>query len=272
MDFKFDNQIFTLVNYGSSKDLYFKAHDIAKFLGYSDTDQAIRTHVWTCNKFTTDDLKKCPVNLTGSKNAIYINEAGLYQLIFRSKMPYAETFQKWVIEDVLPSIRRTGQYKNNKQVKDNKTFKIENEYDLHTNIINFIRTQYPEAILTVCNPELSNDTFEKRSKCYALGYSAGTFDVILMNMHVNFSGLCIEFKSPSGKGIVSEQQQIMCDKYKLNNYKTLISNDYNECIMQIIEYMRNTRIKCPNCSRKFKTSNSLNNHLTSFHRIKQPSH
>jgi prophage antirepressor-like protein len=44
------------------------------------------------------------------KNAIYINESGFYQLVMRSKMKEAEEFQRWVINDVLPSIRRNGYY------------------------------------------------------------------------------------------------------------------------------------------------------------------
>src|SRR5260370_8963371 len=39
-----------------------------------------------------------------------VNEPGLYRLIFRSKKPEAERFQDWIWREVLPSIRRTGQY------------------------------------------------------------------------------------------------------------------------------------------------------------------
>lgn len=39
-----------------------------------------------------------------------ISEAGLYRLIFRSRKPAAEKFTKWVVSEVLPSIRKTGRY------------------------------------------------------------------------------------------------------------------------------------------------------------------
>jgi len=39
-----------------------------------------------------------------------ISEAGLYQLIFQSRVPAADTFRRWVTHDVLPTIRRTGTY------------------------------------------------------------------------------------------------------------------------------------------------------------------
>ena len=41
---------------------------------------------------------------------IFISESGLYSLIMRSNKPEAKLFQRWVTKDVLPSIRKTGQY------------------------------------------------------------------------------------------------------------------------------------------------------------------
>lgn len=44
------------------------------------------------------------------QSTVIINEPGLYRLIFRSRKPSAERFSKWVRNDVLPTIRRTGTY------------------------------------------------------------------------------------------------------------------------------------------------------------------
>ncbi len=55
-----------------------------------------------------------------------INEAGLYKLIMRSNKPNAEKFQKWVCEDVLPSIRKYG------------TYSIGNKYEEKFNQINML--------------------------------------------------------------------------------------------------------------------------------------
>ena len=40
----------------------------------------------------------------------YMKESGLYRLVAKSKMPFAEAFQDWVEEEVLPSTRKTGSY------------------------------------------------------------------------------------------------------------------------------------------------------------------
>jgi|LakMenE01Jun11ns_1017448.scaffolds.fasta_scaffold9912182_2 prophage antirepressor-like protein len=265
--FKHNNNDFELINYGTIKEPYFKAKQIATFLGYIDTTQAIRKHVWDINKTTfLGSVVLTPPNYQST--TIYINESGLYQLIFASKMDIAQKFQKWVFEIVLPSIRKTNAYQfNNHSVKPNLTFKIDNEFDLHKQIINFCKVQYPEILLIIQSGELQ-DTQLKRTQEYYKGYQSGSYDVIIGNLNKKFNGFCIEFKSPNGKGIISQKQLEMQKKYEMNGYKTLITNDYNKCIIEIIEYMRETRIKCLHCNRKFKNSSTLSNHYKFFHKIK----
>ena len=106
--FNFNDKNFKLINYGTNENIYFKVKEIGEFLGYTNPQKAIRDHVWDSNKFTLDVIHKnvsfTPINM--QMKTIYITEAGLYQLIFGSKMPFAEQFQKFVFEDVLPSIRK----------------------------------------------------------------------------------------------------------------------------------------------------------------------
>jgi len=85
---------------------WFVAADVARVLGYVDTDQAIRKNV--------DDEDRARVNIPsggrGNPNKVVINESGLYALIFGSKLPAARAFKRWVTSEVLPTIRRTGAY------------------------------------------------------------------------------------------------------------------------------------------------------------------
>lgn len=48
--------------------------------------------------------------LGGDQMVTVINEAGLYSLILRSRKPEAKQFKRWITHDVLPAIRKTGQY------------------------------------------------------------------------------------------------------------------------------------------------------------------
>lgn len=100
------------------KNVWFVADDICKLLGYTQsTSKVISVH---CSKVAdskdmvegeTELAHKITVDTKGGKQAmIAINEPDLYRLIMRSRMPDAVKFERWVVEDVLPSIRKTGKY------------------------------------------------------------------------------------------------------------------------------------------------------------------
>lgn len=80
---------------------WFVGKDVAEALGYSNTRDAIRTH---CKK--ANDFREAG-NPTPKK---IIPESDVYRLIMRSNLPDAEKFQDWVVEEVLPTIRKTGGY------------------------------------------------------------------------------------------------------------------------------------------------------------------
>ena len=100
-----------------NKEVWFVADDVCKVLGYKNTKDAVSKH---CSKVIdskdlvegeTELCKKITVDTKGGKQAmIAINEPDLYRLIMTSRMPDARKFEKWVVEDVLPTIRKTGKY------------------------------------------------------------------------------------------------------------------------------------------------------------------
>ena len=102
--------------------------DAAKALGYKNTKDAIVKHVFpeykrVINAKTIEQMaseskgrdshtfEKDPLDTTSPRGLLYIKEPGLYQLIFSSKLPDAIEFQRWVFEEVLPTLRREGEYK-----------------------------------------------------------------------------------------------------------------------------------------------------------------
>ena len=79
--------------------------DVAKALGYTNTQKAIRDHVDDDDKLTERFV------LSGqARRVIIINESGLYSLVLSSKLPQAKAFKRWVTAEVLPQIRQTGGY------------------------------------------------------------------------------------------------------------------------------------------------------------------
>ena len=60
---------------------------------------------------------------------------------------------------------------------------------------------------------------------------------------------------------------MMLQQCQSNGFKTLVSNDYDQIIEQIIGYFRDVRILCSHCPRRFISSQSLSNHIKSFHKM-----
>jgi hypothetical protein len=81
------------------------ANDVAIALGYSDPAATISKKVSEQNKSVAELATP-----GGIQKAALLKEAGIYQLIFGSKLESAEKFQDWVFSVVLPSIRKTGSY------------------------------------------------------------------------------------------------------------------------------------------------------------------
>lgn len=88
---------------------WFVANDAAKTLGYKNPRDAISKHVDNEDK----EVAKCDT-LGGKQDIAIINESGLYSLVLSSKLPSAKKFKRWVTSEVLPALRKTGQY----QVKE----------------------------------------------------------------------------------------------------------------------------------------------------------
>lgn len=85
--------------------------DIARSLGYSNPQEAIRTHCKGVSEILTPTKG-------GSQMLRFGKEAEVYRLVMRSKLPDAEKFQDWVCEEVLPAIRKHGAYITPKTIED----------------------------------------------------------------------------------------------------------------------------------------------------------
>jgi prophage antirepressor-like protein/predicted GIY-YIG superfamily endonuclease len=147
-----------------NEQFYFKAKDVAEILEYVDTKKGIFDHVNMTDKFTKDYFipgfkggetppfqlienkgsEKLPLQLIKTDSnlnkkvvdflskehpqTIFINESGLYSLIFGSKKKEAIAFKQWVTSEVPPSIRKNGTYVSKKLLEYNKD-ELKNYYN-----------------------------------------------------------------------------------------------------------------------------------------------
>ena len=107
---------------------YFIGKDIADILGYKNPNEAIQEHVDEEDKFIrssrgSEMLKlfssiKDIQNKFGRQDNWFINESGVYSLVFGSKLPTAKKFKRWVTSQVLPAIRKHDGYLTPEKVEE----------------------------------------------------------------------------------------------------------------------------------------------------------
>ena len=89
---------------------WFVGKDVAAALRYTNSRDAIATHV-----FADDKGVESIDTLGGRQKMTIINESGLYALVFGSRLKIAKDFKHWVTSEVLPSIRKNGAYIRNQE-------------------------------------------------------------------------------------------------------------------------------------------------------------
>jgi len=129
-------------------ELWFIASEVCEALGLSDTSKAVRALI------DSDKGKTSVPTPGGIQDKIIINESGLYSLIFKSKKDEAVEFQRWVTSEVLPSIRKTGQYLI-------KPIDFKTETDIKQKYIEIRNQKIIQAISDKVDIEISNMDFDK---------------------------------------------------------------------------------------------------------------
>lgn len=86
---------------------WFVGKDVAEILSYSNTRKALTDHVDDEDKMDGVTIRD---SIGRNQKPVLINESGLYSLVLSSKLPSAKKFKRWVTSEVLPTLRKTGQY------------------------------------------------------------------------------------------------------------------------------------------------------------------
>ena len=242
-----DSSIRSLVHEGN---FLFSSRDICSVLGYSNTSQTIKAHCFPEYQLSLEDIAKDPSNMkmislaemehegpveySNRMREKWLTEPGLYQLLGRSKQPAAEPFQRWIYEEVMPSLRKDGSY--NTQTR-NQQVQLINETDLHYKIVEFIRKRYPDALII---PGLGENqiTSEMRIDSWRKGYQAGQCDLLLPIRSGMKVGLALELKTPASlQAEASENQKMFLQKLQSEGWQILVSNCYEDLLFEVRDYM-----------------------------------
>lgn len=113
-------QIFENAEFGQIRTVqlnnepWFAGFDVADALGYKNQSDTIAKHVEEEDKQTVLKSQITTLAEIPNRGLTFVNESGLYALIFGSKLESAKRFKHWVTSEVLPAIRKTGSYQKNK--------------------------------------------------------------------------------------------------------------------------------------------------------------
>ncbi len=140
-----------------NNNIWFQALPICAILNYSNKHKAIYSHV------EPDDIRQYHkielINKDFHHKSLFITESGLYCLVLKSKQKEALDFQKWIIRDVLPNIRKYGEYKLKKELKE----------ELNNKILKIISTK--DEIIKKLTRKLHKEIYEKGQLVYVHVYT-----------------------------------------------------------------------------------------------------
>ena len=123
-------------------------------------------------------------------------------------------------------------------IQDNHATNIATERQLHNHVVAWLRRFHSELVIIPGLGELQK-TDEARLEAWSKGYQKGQADLLILQTNNDFSGLCIEFKSPLGSGTLSDSQEQFIFKMNTAKFSVLVSNDYDGIIDTIVRYLAN---------------------------------
>lgn len=241
-----------------NNDIWFKMKDVLKILGYYNITKINR--VKGLDKKNATKFKYIKVGssialpLNSQPNAVFINEAGLYQLLSNSSKTIAIKFRDELFTEILPSIRKTGIYKlkskdNKKLRKMNKKLKEEINYYEDKHLYKPTNNSY----IYILKKNIGT------KKCYKIGYT----DDIEKRIQVYKTGkadieliyyIAINFDGKQTEDCVKNTNRLHRLKNKTDDlcFLTLkqLKNSIMFCLDKFIDHICN----CNYCKKKLKIS------------------
>ena len=186
---------------------WFVAKDVAAALGYADTDDAVRRHCNYAELFKPGELPGLEI---GPRGMYFIPEPDVYRLVVRSALPTAKVFEKWVFEEVLPSIRKHGIYATENvvnQILDNPEFGIQLLTALKEEREARVNAEKRVAILSHVRKTYTTTEIAKE-----LGFrSAVAFNRVLCEQHIQYkqNGTYVLYAEYAELGYVHIKQEVL---------------------------------------------------------------
>nr|DAP35767.1 MAG TPA: repressor domain protein [Bacteriophage sp.] len=184
--------------------LWIAGIDVARALGYKNPSNAVRNH---CNKDRIVKRKLSSELSNGTYELSFIDSANFCRLVVKSKLPSAEKFEDWVVEEVLPSLRESRQYSKveEKSAFQNNQNSLEEINKALVNKVNYLtnQNQLLAEELTKCRL-YSLDEIAKE-----FGIRATTLEAMLEDKGYDLESIVyvksgVKYVDSKGKGMVKK--------------------------------------------------------------------
>jgi anti-repressor protein len=197
---KFENTEISVI-IDNDDNVWFSSTDVANALDYKDTKRAIKDHVDNDDKIKLEDINT-DILIKKHPHTSYINESGLYALLYSSKMKTAKKFKKWVNSEVLPTVRKF----NYIELRDNydKTMKTFGDK------ISFLQDQNKKL-----RGDMKKEKYPKGAVFYVLDYTDDYRDEVIGEERVYRIGIADDMKS----------RKALYDTHMLHNKKAVINEE-----------------------------------------------
>lgn len=106
-------------------------------------------------------------------------------------------------------------------------------------VVNYIRYKYPRVLFTIAPSGMKLPIHVARM-LKAMGYQAGTPDLLIFEPGRGYHGLMIELKTPSGK--TSQLQEGFLNNLHIRGYYVCVAKGYDEAIGHIDEYFKSVEV------------------------------
>jgi hypothetical protein len=120
-------------------------------------------------------------------------------------------------------------------VKENHEMTLSNESELQMEFVKFLRNE-TNMLFTSFGDENFLSTAQNRLSSVKRGYKNGSPDLMIFEKCNKYIGICVELKSPNGKGKISPEQLEFLNEMKRRDYYILVSNDFGHIIKTITKY------------------------------------
>lgn len=220
---------------GTSENPMFVVKDICKILGLSNVTETLRN---IPEKWRSSVSLKTG-NASNFQTSFVVNEAGLYKIIMRSNKQISQPFQEFVCEEILPSIRKTGEYKYQKildeknkleeeklKLKEENKFLIEAHLEKNKEIKNLQNKVIQKQRKRKCDDRncvyLVQDEHHKKERIYIIGKAIDLNDR-LSSYNKTHDTEIIYYRSCNSAKQMNHIEK--CILTKLDKYKEVANHD-----------------------------------------------